>query len=793
MRGDATRSETPTTRSVPTMLPASSTEVYVRDLEAGVRHRDAVLAAVGYAASRFLATEDWERDIQDVLGCLGRAAEVSRVYLFESFRDEQGAVRGRMCHEWTAPGARRRIDAPEVQNLPLAEVGLGRWASLEEGAIIHGPVRSLLPSEREYFSRIGIHSIAVMPVFAGPAWWGWLGFTDDVAEREWPPSLLEALRTAAATLGAALYRKRAAEALRRREAQLAEAQAIAHLGSWEWNIASDTVTWSDELYRIHGFAPHAFIVTSERLIECVHPDDREHVRAVIKRALAERGEFSFEHRIVRPDGSVRVLRGEGKSVVDAAGVPVRMVGTGQDITERKIAEETARRLFEEQAARAEAERAERRARFLAEASRVLGTSFDYQTTLSTLVRLAVPSVADYAYIDLITADGTVECVAVTHADPAKESLLDAAAEYTCQGPPQTHPLREALVEGKPVFVPTITEDMLRAGVKSEDHWRIVEQLRPRSLIAVPLRVSNRILGALALFTAEGRRLDADDLSMGEELARRASLAVENARLYHAAQQATRARDEMLGVVAHDLRNPLGTISMAAELLLEITADTPGSLGRRQVDIIRRSAGRMNRLIEDLLDVRRIEGGQLGVEPRPVQVRALIDEALEALRPLAAASALELELELPSDLPRVLADPARIQQVLSNLVGNAIKFTPAGGRICISGWRVSGEVCLSVVDTGPGIPSDQLPHIFGRFWQGGRADRRGVGLGLAIAKGLVEAHGGRIWAESRVGHGSSFFFTLPIHGGELATGASGHPGARGADADAFGYVGDSADG
>jgi signal transduction histidine kinase len=215
---------------------------------------------------------------------------------------------------------------------------------------------------------------------------------------------------------------------------------------------------------------------------------------------------------------------------------------------------------------------------------------------------------------------------------------------------------------------------------------------------------------------------------------------------------------VLSVVAHDLRNPLNTMLMASQLL----ADTlpAESSARRQVAIVQRAGDRMNRLIQDLLDIKRLETGRLTLDLRPIGARALLLDAVEMLRSVASASALELVLDAPNDLPRVTADAHRVQQVLSNLIGNAIKFTPKGGRITVSAVSEDREVRVEVCDTGAGIPADQLPHIFGQFWQATRGDRRGIGLGLAIAKGIVEAHAGRIWVESSEGEGSSFFFTLP---------------------------------
>jgi signal transduction histidine kinase len=201
--------------------------------------------------------------------------------------------------------------------------------------------------------------------------------------------------------------------------------------------------------------------------------------------------------------------------------------------------------------------------------------------------------------------------------------------------------------------------------------------------------------------------------------------------------------------------------MAAQLLLELIPEDREPKHHRQLEIVKRAAGRMDRLIQDLLDVRRIEGGRLILERKAIDPKLVVGEAVELLRPIAQASSLRLETDVAREAPPVSVDPPRIQQVLSNLVGNAIKFTPAGGEISLRVAPVDSEVRFAVIDTGPGIAPDVLPHIFGRFWQGNRADRRGIGLGLTIAKGIVEAHGGRIWVESQPGSGSSFYFTVPL--------------------------------
>ena len=238
--------------------------------------------------------------------------------------------------------------------------------------------------------------------------------------------------------------------------------------------------------------------------------------------------------------------------------------------------------------------------------------------------------------------------------------------------------------------------------------------------------------------------------------------MEMTRKYEEARQAVDAREQVLKIVSHDLRNPLHTVAMSVQLLLD-GAGTEEQR-RKQLAIIKRAGERMNGLVRDLLDVAKLEAGRLAIQPRPVDAAPIIAEAEEMLRPLTTDKSLRLETDVPGNLPRVNIDAGRIVQVLSNLVGNAVKFTPAGGRITIRAQTTGGSLRISVADTGPGIPAEQLPHIFGRFWQADPTDRRGIGLGLAISKGIIEAHGGRIWVESRVGEGTTFHFSIPSTSG-----------------------------
>jgi signal transduction histidine kinase len=279
------------------------------------------------------------------------------------------------------------------------------------------------------------------------------------------------------------------------------------------------------------------------------------------------------------------------------------------------------------------------------------------------------------------------------------------------------------------------------------------------MMVVPLRARGEILGALTFARMPpGRPYSPWDVEFAEEVAHRAAFAIDNARLYQQAQKATRTRDDLMAVVSHDLRSPLSVIILAAELLSH-----SGVLEERRLKLVgtmRRSVDLMKHLIEDLLDVASIDAGRFTIVEQPCPVGTLIGEALELMQPLAQQKSLRLESRVTSPDLSFRCDRMRILQVLSNLIGNSIKFSREGGTITIVAGLVDHEVRFTVIDTGFGIPADDLPHIFERFWQARKTAQMGAGLGLAIAKGIVEAHRGKIWAESEPGKGSTFFFTVP---------------------------------
>lgn len=400
-------------------------------------------------------------------------------------------------------------------------------------------------------------------------------------------------------------------------------------------------------------------------------------------------------------------------------------------------------------------------RLLSDASGVLHSSLDYQKTLWAVACMAVERVADFCLVDVVGPDGRLRTVAAEHANPAERARIREVAVLGADDaggvlpyPPEQAPRLE--------WTSDVDDAWLESRVASPEEAARLRTLAPRSVIVAPMVARDSVLGTLILAsTRPDRRFGAEDATMAGELARRAAVAVDNARLYEEARRAVRARDDVLGIVSHDLRNPVGTAQMAVGLLLEEAGSgVERRTTRKYLEMIQRSMDRAQRLINDLLDVTQIEAGRLAVEPGPERPAALVEESYDAFAASAAGAGLVLEWEAADDLGWVAADRARVVQALGNLVANAIKFTPAGGRIVIGAAEGQDGVSFRVTDTGPGIPPEHLPHLFDRFWKARDGDRRGAGLGLAIVKGIVAAHGGHIEVESVVGTGTTFRFTLP---------------------------------
>lgn len=407
----------------------------------------------------------------------------------------------------------------------------------------------------------------------------------------------------------------------------------------------------------------------------------------------------------------------------------------------------------------DAKRFETDQKLLAEIGPVLASSLNYEETVTMLAQLVVRQRADYCLIDVMDENGAVRRLGADARDPAKRWVCDLLKRTAVlQDRPQF--VWTSLETRKPILIEHVTPEVIADWAQGPEHLRLLEAMAPQSLMVIPMIAHEKLLGCIKVVASTGTpHYGQNDLRLMEEVAHRAALALDNARLYRVAERAIQARDEVLGVVAHDLRNPLGNILFQLALLQRPHGEIERR-SRKPTEAIDRAAKRMNHLIQDLLDIKRMEAGQISIEPVSLSIGKVLSEFLEVQKPLISSKSLQLKLDIAPDLGEIRADRDRLLQVLENLVENAIKFTKVGGTLTVGAASRTGELLFWVADTGVGIPNEDIHHIFDRLWQARKTGRQGVGLGLSIVKGIVEAHGGRVWVESALEEGSTFFFTLP---------------------------------
>jgi signal transduction histidine kinase/CheY-like chemotaxis protein len=444
---------------------------------------------------------------------------------------------------------------------------------------------------------------------------------------------------------------------------------------------------------------------------------------------------------------------------DTQGEVTHVLVVFHDVTQLHEARERA------EAVAAEAERRAAYSTFLAEAGRVLAASLDFEETLARVARLATQALADFCIVDLVAEDGSYRRVAVSHADPAHEPLLD---ELTRRFPPHRgspQPGCRAIECGAQELVTEADAAIIGTRTRSAEHLSLIQKLGVRSFMAVPLQLGERTLGAITLAYVGERRYSTADVPLVEALASRAAVAIENARLYRAAEAAraeaeaaNRAKDEFLAMLGHELRNPLAPIVTA----LELTAKRDGESRERK--IIERQVHQLHRLVDDLLDASRIRRGTVELDRRIIDIVDAVNDGIEVARPLVDQREHHLELALERGTA-VLGDRVRIAQLVSNLVTNAARYTEPGGTITVTLEPRDATVVLRVRDTGVGIPPELLPHIFEVFSRGNRSIDRaagGLGVGLAIVRSLAELHGGHVTAHSDgPGSGSELAVSFPV--------------------------------
>lgn len=531
------------------------------------------------------------------------------------------------------------------------------------------------------------------------------------------------------------------------EERLHTAQQTASIGTFEWNLKTGKFVWTPELEILYGHKPGTMKL-DETWSKFVHEHDRDRVSKLAQHAAETGEDFHSEFRIRWPDNSIHHLSARAQIFRDTQGKPERMVGINTDITDRK--------------------QVERNLLFLAEASKTLSSSLDYQTTLNTVAQLAVPDIADWCAVDMLVND-QITLVAVAHKDPEKVSW---ARELRHKQPPNRDApggLPQVLRTGKSEFYPEITEELIQASTKDPKILKLIHKIGFRSLIIAPIFRGGKPIGGITFVTTETNRLyNQSDLAMAEELASRASLAIENAQLYLESQNAIGIRDDFISVASHELKTPVTSVKIFTQVLqkhFEQLGDHTASTYLNKMD---KQINRLTELIYNLLDISKIQAGRIEFNEKLFDIDTLVRETVEVMQ---ATTKHKLIIEGETH-QQVFGDEDRLGQVLSNLISNALKYSPKAKKVIITLSSTEKEVTVSVRDYGIGISPQHLEKIFERFYRVfDNTDKTfpGLGIGLYISSEIVRRHHGTFHVESHQGKGSTFSFTLPLNSTEKSKG------------------------
>ncbi|MFO7445973.1 MAG: PAS domain S-box protein [Ignavibacteriaceae bacterium] len=503
----------------------------------------------------------------------------------------------------------------------------------------------------------------------------------------------------------------------------------------------------------------------------VHPDDYDNYVNSYMDAVSKRMPFNAEVRLLRNDGEWRWVLSRGVPRYTPGGDFYGYVGSSTDITDLKQTQDF---LIEQ---KQKSEETAKQLTFLSEVSKILSSSLDYYQTLSTVANLAVPYIADWCAIDILTEEQQLERVAVVHSDPEKVQLAHDLAKLYPPDPDQQTGVINVIRTKKSEIYPEITYDLLKANTKDDYLLKILLELGLNSAITVPLISGEKVLGAISLIYAEsGRRYNNNDLIIAEELAIRSGIAIENSRLYYKAQQLNDELDKRVKIrtaqlesanqeletfsysVSHDLRAPLRHINGYIGLLQQKSNFTPESEGTYYLKKISSSAKKMSNLIDDMLAYSRIGSTKLQISR--LNMQELVKEVVQGFKDQIEERNVSWYI---GELPFVFGDRSMMRLVVANLVSNAVKFTGKNpdAKIEISCQSNNVESIFCIKDNGVGFDMKYVNKLFNVFQRLHKMeDFEGDGMGLANVNRIIEKHGGRTWAKGEINKGASFYFSLP---------------------------------
>ncbi|HUG41761.1 MAG TPA: PAS domain-containing protein [Longimicrobiales bacterium] len=515
---------------------------------------------------------------------------------------------------------------------------------------------------------------------------------------------------------------------------------------WEWEPGSRERRWNDAVADTFGYPPAEVEGTLDWWEERVHPDDRQRVGRGAIDALAEGRRFwTEEYRFRRGDGSYALVFDRAYVAVDDDGRPVRVVGTMLDLTDRHRSHEAAR--------------------FLEQAGMLLDLSMDFGATLPSLARLATQTVADACLLLVGTVRAAEHVVAVAGPAVPQQALDRVAARLRTSGPAGTL-IERVLRSGESVVLPDFSPALLADAELDEDLRAAALEVGLTGLVLAPMTARGQIVGAVLLGRSAGSpRPGEHDLRAAEELGRRIGLAVDNARLFHSAELARRAKTDFLSVMSHELRTPLTAVMGYAELLSAQIAGALNARQRHQVDRIRAGADKLLRVIEGILAYARLESGQERLQVERVPLDLVLQRVRDVVGPQAAAREIRLDEDLSRAPDTVCVDVEKTTHVLIALLANATKFSAKGGRCGLRAALEGDRLVFDVFDTGPGLDVAHLPHLFEPFWQAEQPEVRrvgGSGLGLSVARRLARVMGGEVVVLDTSAGGTTFRVDLPAH-------------------------------
>ena len=674
-----------------------------RQSEEELRRRERHLTAQAEIQRALLQT-GLVRDLYpQIIGRLGEVARASYIAVLER-GDEPNSGRFRRVAEWRNEEATAQAAPTLGREFDFAADAPAWLASLEFDRPVSGFTRSFTERAQALLSGPGVQSALLLPLTVVGRLHGILLVERSHTAAAWSEKEIDLL--AAVTSGVSLAHERAMldTELRRNEQRLREAQAMAHLGDWEYDYATKQVTYSEEAYRILGYDPTRGHPNAGTLRDCTHPDDREKVDLLIARALDERNECKFEHRIVRPDGTVRYVLSRGRPLGESPALASRFLGTLMDVTSIKQAEEALLRT-------------EARYRQVVESVHEVIFQTDSQGRL-TLVNPAWTEITGYHILESFG-----------------RSLADFADG-------KAGLLYHTIVRNLTAGEATVSREKLPLRMK--DHSIRWFELQARAQAGTGEKAMG-IAGSL------------HDITQREELED------EMQRAREAAEAANRAKSDFLATMSHEIRTPMnGVIGMTGVLLETTLTDEQ----REYVETIRTSGETLLEIINSILDFSKIEAGRMDIESVSFDPSVIVEEVIELFGRTATSKGVEVVFYVDPSVPApVIGDPTRLRQVLGNLFSNAVKFTERG-EIEVRAERIGtdnpAEIRFSVRDSGIGIPLEKQSRLFQTFSQVDSSTSRrygGTGLGLAISKKLSEMMGGDMWVESEHGAGSTFYFTI----------------------------------